>query len=135
MPDDSHPAQMLNQEGPSDLDVILSEGLRDKVTRQAERNYYLGELRERIIKSLSFAQVKAAKIYPEILQAIQDPRASHVLLHHVVPIKLGSRYEKPARAKGLTVTYVSDPNFKGQIGLVVAAADAVDVENIEVAES
>ena len=134
MQDDLHPAQMLNEGGPSDLDVILSEGLRDSVTKQAERNHYLGELRERVIKSLKFDQVKSEKIYPEILRAFQDPRASRLLIHHVVPIKLGSRYEKPARERGLKVTYVSDPNFKGQFGLVVAAADAVDVENIEVSE-
>lgn len=134
MQDDLQTSQMSFQEGPSDLDVILQEGLRDKVTKQGERNHYLGELRERVIKVLYFDQVLSSKVYQEILLALKDSRASRLLIHSRIPIKLGSRYEKPARAAGLQVTYMGDPNFKGQIGLVVAAADAVEEKNIEVAE-
>lgn len=116
------------------LDVILNEGMRDAVTKQGERCHYLGELRERILRALDLRQVKSEKIYPEILDAIKDPRASHVYIHHAVPVKLGSRYEKPARQRGLNVTYVCDQTFKGSLGLVVASDDAVDVENIAVRE-
>lgn len=118
----------------SEMDVIFQEGLLAKVTKQDERRHYLGELRERVLRALDLKQVKSEKVYPEILAAIKDPRASHVLIHQSIPIKLGSRYEKPARERGLRATYVNDPAFRGSIGLVVAAKDAVDVQDIAVAD-
>ncbi|MEW6696265.1 MAG: DUF1694 domain-containing protein [Bacillota bacterium] len=135
MTDDLKDGEVLFREGASpDLEVILNEGMRDAVTKQGERCHYLGELRERVLRVLDLRQAKSQKIYPEILDAIKDPRASHVYIHHAVPVKLGSRYEKPARQRGLNVTYVWDQTFKGSLGIVVASDDAVDVENIAVEE-
>lgn len=128
--DENEIASALQGESNSDLDLILQEGRRELITKQNERNHYLGELRERVLRALDFQQAKSDKIYPEILSAIKDPRASRLLIHHNVPIKLGSRYEKPAKQRGLAVTYVSDPGFSGSIGLLVASDDAVDVNDI-----
>ncbi|RYD05228.1 hypothetical protein N752_10560 [Desulforamulus aquiferis] len=47
-------------------------------------------------------------------------------------MKQAAKYEKPARERGLEVSYVSDTAFKGPVGLVVSSDDAVDVETITI---
>lgn len=130
--DDGKIASALQEESNPSLELILQEERQAAITKQSERSQYLGELRERVLRALDFQQAKSDKVYPEILSAIKDPRASRLLIHHKVPIKLGSRYEKPAKQSGLAVTYVSDPGFRGSIGLLVASDDAVDVADISV---
>lgn len=115
-----------------DMELYLREALDGLQFKQGERNLFLGELRERVIRVLDIAQAKAKVLYPEIIEAINHPKANNLLIHHSVSVKEASRYEKPARQKGLKVTYVCDTGFKGSVGLVVAAEDAVDVEDIAV---
>lgn len=110
----------------NELSTTIQAAMKDMAVKQAERNLNLGELQERVLGSLDLDRVKSEKKYPEILTAIEDPRATHMLIHHSIPIDLGAKYEKPAHNHGLVVTYVSDPAYKGPTGLVVAADDAVD---------
>lgn len=121
---------MTDNSGAYDLDLILKVALNGAEIKQDERKLFLGELRERVLRVLDISQVKAEVTYPEILQAIKDPKASNLLIHHCISVKQAAKYEKPAKQKGLEVTYVCDSAFKGSLGLVVSSDDAVDVKNI-----
>ncbi|RYD05229.1 hypothetical protein N752_10565 [Desulforamulus aquiferis] len=58
----------------SDLDFILKVALNGAEFKQSERRLFLGELRERVLKVLDIAQARSDFVYPEFLQAINDPR-------------------------------------------------------------
>lgn len=117
----------------SELDKILSVGLYGPPEiKREEKLHYLGEFRERIIRLLSKKQVMEPGIYPEIAKSLEDKRASHMLINGDIDLRFTDKYLELARDKGKNATITSDPDFKGDTGLVVVSADAVDVENVKV---
>jgi len=117
----------------SQLEQILEVGLHGAPElKKEEKEYYLGEFRERVIKFLTKEQVRESLVYDEIEQAIQDPRADKVVVHGELPEQATAKYQKLALQYHKLFTVRQDPLFKGNVGLVVAGKDAVDVEQIEV---
>jgi len=97
-----------------------------------EKKRHLGEFRERILKLLTIAQVMEDKIYPEIVEALQDQRATKILINGDIAYKFRNKYQKIAHELGKSYTIIHDPELKGDAGLVVAGDRAVDVENINI---
>lgn len=97
-----------------------------------EKLRYLGEFRERVLRILTKNQVAQSRIYPEIEEALKDPRATRLLLDGDQAYDSRSKYVKLAHKYQKPYTTVNDPNQKGEIGLAVVSDRAVDVEKIEV---
>lgn len=115
------------------LEQTLAVGLHGAPElKKEEKEYYLGEFRERVIKVLTKEQVMESLVYDEIEQAIRDPRADKVVVHGELPERATDKYRKLALQYHKLFTVRQDPLFKGNVGLVVAGNDAVDAEHIEV---
>lgn len=97
-----------------------------------EKVKYLGQLRERVILALTKDQVKEPIIYDEVRKAISDQRSSILILNGDVGVKNVLKYEDIAQAAGKSYTTIHDPDLKGNLGLVVASEDPVDIEDIYV---
>ena len=69
-------------------------------------------------------------VYPEIVKALEDKRAAKMIISGEIDFYLSEKYQKLAENVGKPVTIISDPEFKGNTGLVVVSDDAVDMENI-----
>ena len=100
--------------------------------KRSEKVLHLGQFRERILRMLSKDQVDDKHVYPEIEEALKDPRSTRLLLNGDLAYEYRAKYIKVARKYDKPYTVVNDPSLKGSVGLVVVADHAVDVENIEV---
>lgn len=100
--------------------------------KRSEKLQYLGEFRERIFKVLTKDQVDDSLPYPEIEEALKDPRSSRLLLNGDLDYDYRAKYIKIARKYNKPYTVINDPDLKGETGLAVIADHAVDMEKIEV---
>ena len=100
--------------------------------KREERKGLLGQFRERTIKVLTFEQIAEPGTYPEINQAISHPRARRLIISRKADLAAAAEYIRLARKHNLSFTTVDLPEFKGPVGLVVAADDAVDQAEINV---
>ncbi len=117
----------------SKLEQKLFAGIHgDPELKKEEKNRHLGEFKERIIKALTVDQVHEEGVYKEIDDAINHPKARQLIISRQVDLDYAGDYIQLAKLEGLAFTTVDDPDFKGPIGLIVAADDAVDVGEIYV---
>lgn len=117
----------------SALDQALHAGLHGSPQlRKKERRRHLGQFRERIIKALTFEQIEEMGTYPEIAEALQDPRAKRIVISRQADLKAASEYIRLARESGILFTTVDSPKYSGELGLVVVADEAVQVADISV---
>lgn len=100
--------------------------------KRSEKNRYLGEFRERVIKALTVEQVEEPGVYPEIMDALKDSRAKKLILRRDVEMNRAKDYIELARHQGVAFKRVDSPKLKGEIGLVIVSDDAVDEPVIEV---
>lgn len=120
-------------ENQSELEQRLMVGLHGTPElKHSEKVRHLGEFRERIVRILTKDQVDDKQIYPEIEEALKDPRSSRLLLNGDLAYEYRAKYIKIARKYDKPFTVVNDPSLKGNVGLAVVADHAVDVEKIEV---
>jgi len=100
--------------------------------KQQERQYLLGQFRERVIKVLSFAQIAEPGTYQDIRAAIAHPQARRLIISRRADLQAAAEYIHLARQHNLSFTTVDNPAYKGSVGLVVAAENAVDFKEISV---
>lgn len=98
--------------------------------RRGEKRRYLGNFRERILKVLTFDQIIEKGTYSEIEEALMDKRARKLVISRKVDLNTAREYIDIARRNGVSFVTVDSPEFIGDIGLVVVADDAVDIEDI-----
>lgn len=117
----------------SELEKTLSAGMHGAPElKRDEKALYLGEFRERVIRTLTKEQVMESDIYKEIEEALRHPKAAKIVLSGLLDEHYIAKYERLAsQQKKLSVTR-KDAEFKGDIGLLVAANEAVDIESVEV---
>ncbi|WP_408955190.1 YueI family protein [Natroniella sp. ANB-PHB2] len=120
-----------SQQGKSELErkvgVEAHGGLELK---KGERNQYLGEFKERVLKALTITQVEEEGVYPEIITSTKDSAAKKLIIDSKVSSSAAKEYIKVARENNLSFKKVSSPDFKGEIGLVVVSDHAVNREDI-----
>lgn len=112
------------------LDQALAAGRGDMDLYREERDRFLGELRERVIKVLTYQEALEPQVYPEIEKALKDPRAKKLVAQSKIPIEKLEKYLKIAQKHGIPFVAVNSPDFEGETGLVVASDTAVDVKEI-----
>lgn len=120
-------------ENKSELEQRLMVGLHGAPElKQSEKLEHLGVFRERVLRLLTKDQVDDKHIYPEIEEALKDPRSTRLLLNGDLAYGFRAKYIDIARKYNKPYTVVNDPKLKGKVGLVVASDQAVDVEKVEV---
>lgn len=100
--------------------------------KKEERSRYLGQFRERVLIALTVAQVEEPGVYAEVMDALRDPRARMLILRRDVQLDRASDYIELALEQQIAFKRVDEPGFKGSIGLVVVANDAVDVPEVQI---
>lgn len=113
-------------------DKVLEGVYGKKELKKSEKDYYLGEFKERVIRYLTVQQVLEKGTYPEIFEAIKSPDASKLIIDREIDLSAANEYVKLAAENNLTFKRVDSPDFKGDIGLVVVSDHAVDYKNRKV---
>lgn len=117
----------------SKLEEKVMEGVYGKKElKKSERNRFLGEFKERVLRYLTYDQVLEPGTYPEILDAIRNPEAKKLIIDRGVDLKAANDYVKLASQNNLLFKRVDSPDFKGDVALIVVSDHAVDISNRKV---
>lgn len=112
------------------LEQTLSVGIHGRPElRPGEKRRFLGFFRERIIQAVTFDQIKTKAGLNVMAKALGDRRAVELVIHQDARSAAMSLIIQ-AKRKGLDFTIVANPNFIGEVGAVLVAKDAVDVEEV-----
>ncbi|WP_409298420.1 YueI family protein [Peribacillus sp. SCS-26] len=113
------------------VDDYIEKGIYgEKELKPEEKRMFLGTFRERVIAALYKGQVAKKNIYPQILQACKENKEASLLLNGEISYTHLSKYVKAANEAGIPYKLVSNLDYDTEIGLVLAAPVAVDVEDI-----
>lgn len=93
--------------------------------KKAEKLQYLGEFRERVLKAITKAEAAAKQLNVEVEAAINDPRAQAIIIHGDLSAQEYGKYKELADRRSLDFTIRYDPEFTGDIGLIVVTDEAV----------
>ncbi|MFP4016868.1 MAG: YueI family protein [Halanaerobiales bacterium] len=117
----------------SNLEEKVLEGVHGKKElKKSEKDRYLGEFEERVIRYLTMDQLLEKGVYPEIIDAVRHPEAKRLIIDRKADLSAANDYVKLASANNLTFKRVDSPELKGDIALVVVSDHAVDVDNRKV---
>ena len=108
-------------------DVMKSvEDVTDRaVNAQAEKNLFLGEYKERVIKALTFEEIKEKGIYYEIEKALEDKDVDKMVISRHADFNDIKKYIEIAKQKRVPYKMIDNLAYVGQIALVVVAKDAI----------
>ena len=119
--------EMVNVNKNSSADVMKSvEDVTDRaVNAQAEKNLFLGEYKERVIKALTFEEIKEKGIYYEIEKALEDKDVDKMVISRHADFNDIKKYIEIAKQKRVPYKMIDNLAYVGQIALVVVAKDAI----------
>ena len=121
------------QRGKSELEKAVEQGVSGPPEiKKDEKNRFLGEFKERVIRYLTYEQVVEPGTYSEILDAINHPQADKLIIDREVNDERARDYIDLALKNGLEFKRIDSPNFKGDVGLVVVSGGAVKTDKIQV---
>lgn len=116
-----------------DIEKALMVGIHGVTEfKHDEKVYYLGEFKENMIIQLSQKQVAQAAIYPEVIRALKDKRATKMIIDGSMSSRYIEKYKKLATKMNKPYIVRSDPEFKGATGLLVISDEAVERQVITV---
>lgn len=119
----------------SKVDEILENGMYGpKEIKREERRKYLGTIRERIEGTLTTGQIYQKKGYKEVESWISDVKDGEMLLNGDLDYTFLSPYIQLAIQYHFPYTIVENQDKETNIGLVIAHFQAVDKEEIGLAE-
>ncbi|MFZ5943915.1 MAG: YueI family protein [Bacillota bacterium] len=117
----------------SELEKTIERGIYgEPELKKEEKEHFLGCFRERVLKVLTKKQVMERGTYKEILEILKDPRAKRIIISNDISMPSAMEYITMAKNNNVQFTMVDGHNFVGDVGLVVSADDACDVEDIYV---
>ncbi|NMB00542.1 MAG: YueI family protein [Firmicutes bacterium] len=111
----------------SDLEKTIATGIHGRPQlRPDEKRRYLGFFRERVIQAVTFDQIRTKEGLKVMEDSLKDRRGIELVIHQkartaAMPLIV------EARKRGLDFTIVSNPRFTGDVAVLLAASDAVDV--------
>ena len=98
--------------------------------RPDEKRRFLGFFRERVIEAVTFGQIRTKEGREAITTALKDSRAARLVIHQEARSRSMALITE-AQKKGVPFTVVSDPTFRGEVAVLVAANDAADVPRLK----
>ncbi len=111
----------------SELEKTINTGIHGTPQlRPDEKRRFLGFFRERVIQAATFEQIRTAQGLQVMRDALLDTRGVELVVHNnaravAMPLIV------QARKQGLDFTIVSNPTLRGEVAVLLAARDAVDV--------
>lgn len=121
---------LMNTESPEQRLAVGMSGAPE--LKRDEKNIYLGEFRERVIRILSKKQVAQKNVYPEIIEALSHKQCLRMLINGELRDQLTDKYIALALKVAKPYTVIHDPQLEGETGLVVISDKAVNIDDIEV---
>lgn len=113
----------------------LKEGIYGvKKPKQAERNRYLGTLRERIVLAFTIGQVMQQKGLPQLEEAMKQYPDAHLLLNGQISSVYFRKVKALASRLGISYTSVANEEVETDIGAVLAVGQAIELEQIFIEE-
>lgn len=114
----------------NELEKTIATGIHGRPQlRPDEKRRFLGCFRERVIEAVTFDQIRTKEGLKVMSDALKDPRGVELVIHQearsaAMPLII------EARRSGLDFTLVSNPRFIGNVAVLLAASDAVDVSKL-----
>ena len=106
------------------------EDVTDRVVNaQVEKNLFLGEYKERIIKALTFDEIKEKGIYYEIEKALENKDVAKMVISRHANFDNIKKYIEIAKRKKIPYRMIDNLLCAGEIALVVVAKDAITHED------
>ncbi|NLK62776.1 MAG: YueI family protein [Fusobacteria bacterium] len=99
----------------------------DFIKRQVEKNYYLGEYKERVLVALNKSQIIEDGVYREIEDSLKDKRAYLLKMSRDIGITALKPYIKMAEDLNIRYELIDSISLQGDIGLVVVSKEAVEI--------
>lgn len=113
------------------LEQALRRGIHGPPeVKREEKNLFLGQYRERVLIALTLRQIAEKGTYPAVEKAMRDPLAHRLVISSQADLQAAGDYIRLAADRHLDFTTTSSPDFRGDIGLVVVAKEAVEREAI-----
>lgn len=114
-----------------DIDDYLTEGIHGvRLPKQAERDYFLGTLRERIILALSIGEVMRDRGLEELDHAMQEFPEAKLIFNGHVATKFQTEEKKIAAKHNIPYTVHRNEDDKTDIGAVLTLDTAINREKI-----
>ena len=111
-----------------DVMKCMEETTDRAVNAQTEKNLFLGEYKERIIKALTFDEIKEKGIYYEIEEALENKDVAKMVISRHANFDDIKKYIEIAKNKKIPYKMIDNLVCSGQIALVVVAKDAIEHE-------
>lgn len=92
---------------------------------QNEKSFFLGEYKERVLAALEKDQIEEDEVYEEIFDAMKDENSHILKMSRDLPLKKLKPYIQKAEELKLKYQLVDGIGYFGNIGLVVAAKEAL----------
>lgn|SRR5699024_1109500 len=113
------------------VDDYLKDGIHgSKKPLQAERNYFLGTLKERIVYTLTIGQVMQQKGLFEMAKRMAKNSDAKLLLNGDIASRYLSELKANARQHHISYTVVSNHDTETDIGAVLTVDYAIHHEDI-----
>lgn len=114
------------------VEDYLNEGIYgSRKPKQAERNYYLGTLRERIVLVLTKGQVMSDKALKHLEKAMQEYPDAKLLVNGHIPRRFYKRETELAEKYNISYTSITNNDANdSDIGAILTYDHAIDKENI-----
>ncbi|MTI79254.1 MAG: DUF1694 domain-containing protein [Firmicutes bacterium] len=113
----------------NEMDAVVANSIHGLELRKGEKRRYLGQFRERVLKTLTNKQLGSNWIYPDVIEAIKDRRSTKIIIRSDYR-KKAKKYLEIAQRQNKTVTITNNKDYIGNIALVVVSDEAVEVDNI-----
>lgn len=97
--------------------------------RQNEKNYFLGEYKERVMVGLTKRQLMGDELYQEVIDIIIKRDKTYLLkMNREVTLAKLHPYIDAAERSGLRYELVDGLSYAGEVGLVVVAHEALEIQ-------
>ena len=113
----------------TDVMKYVEEVTDRAVNAQVEKNLFLGEYKERIIKALTFDEIREKGIYYEIEKALENKEVAKMVISRHANFDDIKKYIEIAKRKKISYKMIDNLLYEGQIALVVVAKDAITHED------
>ena len=98
--------------------------------KKDEKRRWLGEFRERVIFALTKDQIKRREAIKVLEEKIKDGKAKKLIINMKVGPEISGAFMELAAKYDLDYKSVDSPDHRGDIALILASDDAVNVENV-----
>lgn len=114
----------------TELERALTAGIHGTPQlRMDEKRRFLGFFRERVIQAVSFKQITTKEGIKAIEDGLKHPQASSLVVHNNArSVAMGCIVAAQKAGVGFTIT--ANPKLIGDVAVVVAAKEAVDIPKL-----